>query len=200
MPKQSTFPIILDECKTISISNLRKWGNLRAKTVLRSTITWSNRYNEVTSSCSLTTVMQRDNEYIQLDYKSNGTSHNYIIRLVWLPSNLGQGFGKVWYFICPFTGRRCRKLHLISERFMHRSNLPSGMYECQTKSKKWRNLEKRFGAYFDLEKNYKKLHSKHFKTHYNGKPTKRYLKLMEKVSEGNKFTVSEIEHLLMFGY
>ena len=71
------------------------------------------------------------------------------------------------------TRKRCRKLHLINERFMHRSNLPSGMYESQTQSKSWRQMKSVYGRYFELDRLYEELYSKHFKTHYNGKPARR---------------------------
>ena len=48
------------------------------------------------------------------------------------------------------TRKRCRKLHLINERFMHRSNLPSGMYESQTQSKSWRQMKSVYGRYLNL--------------------------------------------------
>ena len=67
---------------------------------------------------------------------------------------------------------------------MHRSALPSGMYDCQTKSKKWRGIEKIYGAYFDSDKLYEQLYSKHFKKSYGGKPTKRYLKIMIQLPQG----------------
>jgi hypothetical protein len=80
---------------------------------------------------------------------------------------------------------------------MHRSAIPSGMYSTQTQTKKWRQLEKVYGAYFDSEKHFEELHSKHFKTHYNGKPTKRYLKLLEKINETESFSAEEIERLYL---
>ena len=58
------------------------------------------------------------------------------------------------------------------------------MYECQTKSKKWREIEKIYGAYFDADKHYEQLYSKHFKKFYAGKPTKRYLKIMRQLPQG----------------
>ena len=41
------------------------------------------------------------------------------------------------------------------------------------------------------------LYSKNFRTHYAGKPTKRYLKLMQKIEESERFTYREKELLLM---
>ncbi len=80
---------------------------------------------------------------------------------------------------------------------MHRSALPSGMYSTQTHSKKWRLMEKVYGCYFDCDKYYQELYSKHFKTHYNGKPTKRYLKLMRQIQKSEQFTPEDIERLYL---
>jgi len=80
---------------------------------------------------------------------------------------------------------------------MHRSALPSGMYSIQTQSKRWRFMDKVYGSYFESDKYYQELYSKHFKTHYKGKPTKRYLKLMRQINKAERFSVSEIENLFL---
>jgi len=194
MPKYSTSPYLFDEERNISITNLRKWGYLKEYSQRSSNITWSR--NEIeTSSIGIKIVMNDFENILTVNYKCNGTSYNYNIPLVSLPSNLGKG--KVWYFQCPFTNKRCRKLHLISERFMHRSALPSGMYSIQTQSKRWRFMDKVYGSYFESDKYYQELYSKHFKTHYKGKPTKRYLKLMRQINKAERFSVSEIENLFL---
>ena len=71
------------------------------------------------------------------------------------------------------------------------------MYECQTKSKSWRQFDTVYGNYFKLDGLYEELYSKHFKTHYNGKPTKRYLKLLEQINKAESFTDSEIRNLYL---
>ncbi len=71
---------------------------------------------------------------------------------------------------------------------------PNGMYGSQTKSKKWRQMDEVFGSYFKLDNLYEELYSKHFKTHYNGKPSMRYLKLMKKINRAECFTDSEIRN------
>lgn len=192
MPKNSTYPFLFDEEKSISISNLRKWNYLQMNNHKSGTIIWSRNGIE-TSKLAIQSVIQQYNSYILLDYKCDGTNYNYKIPLVPLPSNLGTG--NVWYFQCPFTNKRCRVIHLIDARFMHRSALPSGMYSKQTQTKKWRQIEKVYGYHFDNDKYYNELYSKHFKTHYKGKPTKRYLKLMQKINKADAIPLDEIESL-----
>jgi len=193
MPKPHTSPFIFDEARCISISELKKWKYLEKDSIKSGTINWKNRYDEITSSLPIRLVFTENEQYLNLKYKCNGNDYDYDIQLISTPSNIGNGL--IWYFLCPFTGKRCRKLHLINERFMHRSALPSGVYSKQIHTKKWRNLEKIYGCYFDLDKYYKKLYSKNFKKYYNGKPTKKYLALMTKINKGERFSLSEIERL-----
>jgi len=44
-------------------------------------------------------------------------------------------------------------------------------------------IEKIYGAYFDADKHYDQLYSKHFKKFYAEKPTKRYLKIMRQLQK-----------------
>jgi len=69
------------------------------------------------------------------------------------------------------------------------------MYDSQTKSKKWRSMDKVYGSYFKLDDLYEELYSKHFKTHYYGKPTKRYLKLMRKINKAEHIPIPEMKTL-----
>ena len=194
MPKPHTFPFIIDETHHISISDLRKWNYLKPNSNKSGIITWS-RNGQTTGKISIEVIINQKTNILILDYKCNDKKYNYKVSLTTLPSNLGKG--SVWYFLCPFTLKRCRKLHLIDERFIHRSALSSGVYSKQLHTKKWRELEKVYGNYFDNDEHYKELYSKHFKKFYNGKPTKRYLKLMEKINDGERFSSSDIERLLM---
>ena len=72
---------------------------------------------------------------------------------------------------------------------------PNGMYGSQTKSKSWRQMDRVYGSYFKLDELYEEVYSKHFKTHYNGKPTKRYLKLIEQINKAERFSDSDKENL-----
>ena len=56
-------------------------------------------------------------------------------------------------------------------------------------------MEKVYGSYFEIDRLYEELYSKHFKTHYNGKPTKKYIKLMNLISEAERIPIEEIDSL-----
>ena len=88
-------------------------------------------------------------------------------------------------------------MYSIGGCFLHREAFNGCMYESQTKSKKYRQLDKTFGAYFKTDELYEQLYSKHFKTHYAGKPTKRYLRIREQVQKAERISPYEIERLLV---
>lgn len=197
MPKPNTFPYIIDEAKNISISDLKKWKYLIPNSHKLGTITW-RRNGIKTSSIEIQVIFREQTKEIRLSYqtKYDQKNHNYKIPLVSIPSNLGKG--KIWFFRCSFTGVRCRKLHLIDGRFIHRSSLSHGMYYIQTYTKKFRAIEKTYRNYFDFEKLYNELNSKHFTKYYNGKPTKKYVKLKAKIEDGERFSLHEIERLFLY--
>ena len=157
------------------------------------TLTWSSN-GEKTASISIT-VSTNERPYIELDYKYNDEPRKYKVWLVTIPSNLGKG--KVWYFLCPQTHKRCRKLYSIGGYFLHREAFKGCRYDSQTKSKRWSEMDRVYGSYFELDNLYEELYSKHFKTHYNGKPTKRYLKLLKQINKNVRFTDSYVERLFL---
>ena len=134
--------------------------------------------------------MITDLPYLELDYRCNDIPIKYQVRLVSINSNLGKG--EVWYFICSRTGKRCRKLYLVSTYFYHLSAFKGCYYEKQTYSRSNRNLYKSFELVFGTEKLYEQLYSKHFKKRYRGKETARYRKLIEKLKSMGE-TIKEID-------
>lgn len=111
MAKSATFPILFDECKTVTITFLKKRKYLEPNGWKTGTITWSrgkNEHKRITGSISIEVNTQTESPYIELDYKTNDKLINYQITLVSIPSNIGKGL--LWYFLCPNTGHRCRKL------------------------------------------------------------------------------------------
>jgi len=178
MPKFPTFPTLYDDVLKLNNADLKKWGYLKPENFKSGIITWSSR-GEKTGSISIKNGIINQQLYIELDYNFQDKPRNYKIWLTSVPSNLGKG--KILFFICPQTNKRCRKLYSVCGYFLHRDAFNGCMYESQTKSKSYRQIEKQFGALFKSEELYEKLYSKHFKKFYNGKPTKRYLRIMEQI-------------------
>lgn len=194
MPKFPTFPTLFDEALQLQISKLKEWNYLKANQIKSGTVTWS-RNGSKTGSISIQVNTKDEDPYIQLEYNFKDQPRNYKIPVVSIPSNLGKGF--IWYFLCPHTNKRCRKLYSIDGYFFHRQAFNGCMYESQTHSKKWRQIEKVYGCYFDSEKHYEEIYSKYFKKTYNGKLTKRYKKLLHEIEKAERFSARDIEQLFL---
>lgn len=192
MPKPYTYPTLLDEVRTFSISDLKEWGYLKSGSTNRGTIRWSCNGSE-TGSIHIFSNMIEKPSYIQLSYYSNDEPVKYKVYLTSIPSNLGVG--KIWYFRCPHTGKRCRKLYGAGKYFLHRAAFPHAMYDSQTYSKQTRQLLKPMRIAFEKDELHKELCSKGFTTHYNGKPTKRYKQIKKRLME-----IRMIENKLLSNY
>lgn len=192
MPKPRTFPTLYNEALQIDISKLKEWEYLNPEQIKSGTLNWSRNGNP-TGSISINVNTHSEQPYIELDYKFRDEPRNYKVYLTSTPSNLNKG--KIWYFLCPQTKKRCRKLYSIGGYFLHREAFSGCMYESQTQSKRDRELEK-ITMYFQTSKLYDEIYSKHFKKWYNGKPTKRYLKLLKKLKEAESISESQIMNAL----
>jgi hypothetical protein len=194
MPKPQTFPTLYNDVLQLNISKLKEWKYLIPEQIKFGTISWSRNGNK-TGSISIKVNTRSEQPYIELDYKYRDEPRNYKVRLVSMPSNIGKGL--IWYFLCPQTTKRCRKLYSIGGYFLHREAFKNGMYESQTWSKKYRELDKTFGTYFKSDDLYGKLYSKHFKKSYAGKPTKRYMRIMQQINKAESLSNSYIERLML---
>lgn len=179
MAKIYTFPTLYDECKCIDISRLSKWGYLKPyQTITGATLTWSLN-GQKTASVGISANMITTIPFIELDYKYNSQPIRYKVNLVSIPSNLGKGY--VWYFLCPKTKMRCRKLYLVDGYFYHRSAFQGCMYEKQTYSQANRSLFREYRRLFTSDDLYQQLNAKYFKRTYKGIRTKKYLKLLKRM-------------------
>lgn len=194
MPKPHTFPTLYNEALQIHISKLKDWGYLDKKQTKSGTINWSKNGN-LTGSISIQANTHSEQPYIELDYKHRDEPLNYKVYLTSTPSNLNRG--EIWYFICPQTKKRCRKLYSIGGYFLHREAFNGCMYETQTQSKKYRQLDKTLGAYFKSDNLYSELYKKNFKKTYAGKPTKKYLRIMEQIQKTESIPYHEIERAML---
>lgn len=194
MPKPHTFPTLYNEALQIHISKLKGWGYLNPEQIKSGTLNWSSNGNP-TGSISIQVNTQSEQPYIELDYKYRDEPRKYKVYLTSTPSNLNRG--EIWYFICPQTKKHCRKLYSISGYFLHREAFKGCMYETQTQSKKYRQLDKTLGVYFKSDNLYSELYKKNFKKTYAGKPTKKYLRIMEQIQKAESIKYHEIERALL---
>jgi hypothetical protein len=195
MPKPYTLPTLYDDCYTLNISRLKQWGYLEPGCQKHGTITWS-RYGEILSSISIiVNTIEEHRYYVSLSYNYRGEPRKYNVLITSVNSNLNKG--KVLYFICPQTKKRCRKLYLIDGYFLHREAFNGCMYESQTHSKRNRDLLKIFNLAILPDGFYSQRYKKYFKTHYKGKPTKRYQKYLQRVETADSFPPDTMTKLLM---
>lgn len=188
MGRYSGAPII-DDMKTINIKSLKDWGYLADNTRKSGVITWRMR-GEVTGSINIESVIAFGEGVLVLDYKSGGEPIRYGVKLITRESNLG--IGVYWLFICPVTGRACRKLFLSGKYFVSRHAIPGALYDRQTWSRYFRFLD---AVFSDRDR------PRRMKRHYRGKPTPRYLKFEKKRNRQRValYSVGSIERALSKG-
>jgi hypothetical protein len=196
MGRWSNSPDEVEGLKRITISDLKKLGYLKPNIRVNQNIFWTNQHGERVGAITVLIDTTETEGIITFDYTFRESQKiNYNVRLITRPSNLGNGL--LWFFVCPSTLKVCRKLHLNSGYFLHRTAFGNMYYEKQLQSKTWRGWEKAFGSCFD-DKLYEELHKKHFKKFYNGKPTKKYLRLMKKLNARKAISFEDIEKALLW--
>ena len=186
----------VEDCLTFRLKSLTENNNgyLTSYGHRRGVTTWSTNGTK-TASISIEVSYTEYEAFIIFDYTFNGEPKRYKVNLIHRVSNLGKG--KIWYFVCPSTGKVCRKLHLISGYFLHRTADSSLMYSKQIESKKNRYLLKVFDKAFLPDIVYEERYKKYFKTHYNGKLTKKYVKLQTKINIAESYPPDTMQLLLM---
>ena len=179
MAKTPTFPLIIDRCLTVSIADLKRWGCLKPGNYRSGTVYWDRGgEREASVGYIVSLSLEFEQAYIQFNYTYDGQSVQYRVPLIPVPANIGKGL--VWFFRCPFTGQRCKKLHLIEGRFMHRSAVRGAMYKRQTESKKWRLVSRFFDMHDVHAEVWEAIRKPYFKMTYRGKETHRFVRLMRK--------------------
>ncbi len=181
-----TYPTLFDEVLTLDIKNYKAYLQpLQSSTGVNRW--WYN--GEETGSISFAIHMEETSGYLELDYNYKKEPIKYRVFIVSKPSNLGKGL--IWYFVCPHTGKHCKKLYLVGGYFLHREAFTGCMYDCQKKSKSIRSfmkMSKDLFAKTDFMKG-----RKYIKTNYRGKPTKTYLKFLELEEKERQMLLPERE-------
>ena len=99
---------------------------------------------------------------------------NYRVQVVSVPSNLGKG--EVYYFVCPFSNKRCKVLYMGygSLYFKSRQSYQHRIYYASQLSS---HLDRHNDTYWRLERELEQLYKKNRKRHYRGEPTKAQLRI-----------------------
>ena len=189
MGRRSTIPTIYDFCKQLSISDLKKWNYWKPDQRIQGKIIYTP-FNSELLEISIEVNPNTENPFIELDYSIHGTKLNYRIYFEFMRSNLGNG--KIWFFRCPFSNARCRKLYLIRGYFQNRTEHSKSFYQTQTVGTKDKYLIRQFDRLQKANKAEETIKRKYFKRFYNGKPTKRYLKLLKDFEAGAGISEAEL--------
>ena len=193
MGRYSSFPTLFDSVLQVSITKLKERGYLEPGVYKGGTLTWSRNGNK-TASIGITVDMASAPPYIELDYKYGDEPRKYRVRLVSVPSNLGDG--EVWYFMCPHTGKRCRILYSVGGWFLHREAHKGVYYDSQVQSKETRNYMRVVGPLFKVDRLYEEMYKPYFKRYYAGVPTKRYARIQKKIEQSKRVSAEDYEKVL----
>ena len=180
MPRPSNYPITYEDCKSIEIKILKKNNYLQANQLNKCIIRWYIN-EETTGRMQVIVNTLTAKPYIELIYTLNEEGIQYKVQLIKEKSNLG--IGEIWYFICPFTNKRCRKLYLLNKYFSHRNRFKGVFYEKQLLSKSNRKTLGIFRKIDQINDAIEETNSKHFRRYYNKIKTKRLIKLRKIINQ-----------------
>lgn len=153
----------------LDISKLREWGYLTLnpdEAFKTGVVSWKLANGE---TAQVAIGVNLSDEKVWLSYGYNGTKKKQFVWLRFVPSNLpGKSGTGYYYFICPATGCRCRKLYFVNGEFVSRRAFRP-LYPQQAYSKK----ERACGYYLEQWLRIDQLESvgKWKKRHYRGNPT-----------------------------
>jgi hypothetical protein len=102
------------------------------------------------------------------------------------PSGLGGGL--YWFFICPHTGKRARKLYNVDGKFLHRDAFIGCMYSIQKLSKKQRQIKKMVDGLFAWDQ----APERYFRPYYRGKPTRTLKRILKKEKQAEGFSLDQL--------
>ncbi len=172
-----------DDLRKIEIWTLKKWGYLG--TSRSGTITWTHGFSGKKNSVGIQTIFWSSNpqlriHYTQTDWQTDEKKDfDYQIPLVTTPCNLG---GKRYWFQCPwykngvYCGKRVGVIYKGGDYFACR--------HCYDLSYASKNVNRHYrlfayGQMLDLEEKIRKLEDEVTTQYYNGRPTRKYRRLLE---------------------
>lgn len=172
-----------DGLRKITIYKLKEWGYFKGR--MNGTLTWTSNWDDSQSSVRIQIVISEKEKYLRIWYTQTNDEtdekkeFDYKIPLVKNKCNLG---GKRYWFICPwyrngtYCGRRVGVLYKGGDYFAcrHCYNLS---YASKNENRRYKLFG--FGQVLDLERKIEELELTIKTKFYNGRPTRRYKRLME---------------------
>lgn len=127
--------ITIDFYLSLSIKDCKQMGFLAPDALKTGTINWL-RNGEKTASITFATDTRKNTALMLYQYE--GEPVKEVIKLMYQQSNLKGNRRGYYYFVCPVSGKRCRKLYLVNGKFVGRAAFRP-LYQQQAQSRKQRN-------------------------------------------------------------
>lgn len=125
----------IEELLQLSITDLKRMGFLQPNALKSGSLNWT-RGGRNAASIAIVTDTRGEIPTVRFIYNYNGSPVDYTAPLRFTRSNLNRG--GYYYFVCPVTGRSCRKLYIVGGRFVSRFAFRA-LYDKQTKSRAQRS-------------------------------------------------------------
>lgn len=178
MGRYQTGAITTKETMRIELSYLIKMGMIKKGFKLSTSLSWGNKYSiGIETSYGIEKEDYIRLSYILTDREGSKKSYDYKIRLIPVDSNLRKG--KILYFLCPVTFKKCKILYRCygSDIWKSRDAYQNRIYyksQISSKTDNWND------KYWNCEDEIEKLLTNYRKQSvYKGKPTKRALKIQK---------------------
>ena len=175
----------VEDCRSVSISFLKKHGYLSEPCSMSGSIVWKNYYGEETSSISIAVSTMYDDNYVRFQYTTTNrntgekTEYDYKVQLTTTPCNFG---GVRYWFICPLSKKGVYCGCRVAKLYKAPGANYFGCRHCYNLSYETRN-ESRLGRFGSIgysivaERKMEELYSQIKRWTYKGKPTKKARKL-----------------------
>jgi hypothetical protein len=175
----------VEDCRSVSISFLRKHGYLCPQCSKSGGISWKNCYGEESSSIGIVVSTFEDESFVHFYYtvtdRNSGekTDYDYKVQLTTTPCNFG---GVRYWFICPLSRNGVYCGRMVAKLYKAPGASYFGCRHCYDLSYESRNEPRlaRFGGIgypLKIERQYEELYEQIKRWTYRGKPTKKVQKL-----------------------
>ena len=165
---------LIDDYKCLSISDLKRKGLLEPTEQGKAragVLTWTNSDGDTTAKIQVAAMVSDKEQVIAVAYTYGGELRTYKIDLLFTPSNLpNHGNTGYYYFLCPETLERCRKLYLVNGKFVSRKAFHA-LYFWQSLSRGDRTLSGSARLLLPDLIQHEMGNPRYRKTTYRGKPT-----------------------------
>lgn len=165
----------------LKVGDLRRRGVIVHGRTVRATITWPDGGPTLDIESTWTDREQS----LSLSFRLGEESWTQRIALQTSPSPLQ---GELLYFICPRSGKTCRKLYRAyhSRGFYHRTAFGYRLYYPQQASSTYKRADRQLLA---AERKLEKLQAKRRTSTYLGQPTRRAVRIAQLQEEAERLEV-----------